>query len=150
MKLAHTLVIFTVVELIILGCTVVAIQSSDDPCFRRWPSLELFLTIHLRDGSRRNDEFAKFFLRSYRMFWPLKQSRTKLRLVIDEELKSTRSFKVASHTFNHYAKLIGPELTNISFSAPSPYYNDRGYDRQQLLMFWADNFTDRYEGIERE
>ena len=32
--------------------------------------------------------------------------------------------------------------SHVEYNAPSIYYDGIGHDRQQLIMFWADNFTD--------
>ena len=113
-----------------------------------WPQLELFLCVHLAHKSKRNDEFLKFFMRSLFMFWPLTTSNTTLRIIFDEEQQTTPQFHEANssiHTLLHQLReieySIQPSFLNLTMGARAPYYNDRGYDRQQWMMFWADNFT---------
>ena len=70
-------------------------------CARTWPELELFLPLHMGVHSlpgaprrqsintkRRNEEYANWFFRSYFLFWPSEMSRTTIRVLFDEELRT--------------------------------------------------------------
>ena len=80
------------------------------------------------------------FLRSFLLFWPLRISNTSLNILIDqEEINSPH----LSNLKNFVENKVSPRLpggVKFSINVPSPFYR-RGADRQQLLMFWADNFT---------
>jgi hypothetical protein len=58
-------------------------------CQRPWPSVELILPVYLKEGNKRNDEFLKFFMRSFLLFWPVKESKVKLRVMFDVELRGS-------------------------------------------------------------
>ena len=108
-------------------------------CTRSWPSLDLWLPVHLAPKSRRNNEVFEFFFRSFLLFWPLEVSQTTLRIVLDEEVKDTPLY---NHTWttlqNKLAKhpSYRPNLLSLTLGRKAPYYNDKGYDRQQWMMFW--------------
>ena len=80
------------------------------------------------------------FLRTFLLFWPLSQSNTSLTIVFDAEKKNEMSFL---SDFKMLNDSIRPKINgglNIFFNQPYSV-NLGGHDRQQLLMFWADNFT---------
>jgi hypothetical protein len=103
---------------------------------------------------RRNAEFGTWFMRSLFLFWPLEVSKTTLRLIFDEEVgptmpkgNRTHLYRGAWETINYYVakyqkyRPFNPSsLFRENYTAISPVYK-KGYDRQQWLMFWADNFT---------
>ena len=74
------------------------------------------------------------FLRSLKLFWPKPQ--TNLVMVLDEEMGNREEFadKLSKWT-------IGLNSSKIVYNKPSPYYGTKGRDRQQLILFWAENFT---------
>ena len=121
-------------------CIRVSAGNNSSYCNRIWPSLDLFLPIHLKENSKRNNEFIDFFLRSLLLFWPLEVSQTTLRLVIDSELRDSPLVQTAN---NKLMALAAGRIKNISYTflEESPFYHGEGYHRQQLAMFWADNFT---------
>jgi hypothetical protein len=107
-------------------------------CERAWPGLELFLPVSLR-GSRM-DEWKELFLRTFLLHWPIEVSKTKLLIVLDEEQRDSTEVKDAKHYITQFPKLA-PQ-TRFAFNNPNPDdYNNQGHNRQQLLMFYADNFT---------
>ena len=138
--------------------------KTETGCNRTWPSLELFLPIGLAEPigqhreaeemRRRNREFGVWLIRSLFLFWPLEVSKVTLRLIFDEEVgptmpkgNRTHLYTAAWNSINYYVdayKKYRPfdpsSLFRVNFTAISPVYR-RGYDRQQWVMFWADNFT---------
>ena len=125
-------------------------SSSNYNCKEKWPSLEFFVPFNLQHSTRfmekksdaeaRGKEYINIFIRSFLLFFPLQQSNVSLRLVIDSEvLEEKESYKLLKKVVNT-TRLMTPGGVHISRSSPSPFYRF-GYDRQQLLMFWADNFT---------
>ena len=57
-------------------------------------------------------------------------------IVLDEE---SRDADLESRLLNQTSSL---SRSRLEFNPPSIYYDRVGHDRQQLIMFWADNFTD--------
>ena len=139
--------------------------TADTGCDRPWPSLELFLPIALAEPHgknreaqqmrRRNAEFGVWLMRSLFLFWPLERSRTTLRLIFDEEVgptmpqgNFTHLHRAAWNAINFYVRqyqkyhpsFLPSSWFRENFTAISTVYK-KGYDRQQWLMFWADNFT---------
>ena len=111
-------------------------------CNRLWPKLELLLPISLNRA--KNDprywEYETLFLRSFLLVWPLKLvSNTTLSIIYDFELRNSAALKEMKSTFLSMKHLIFGGL-NFHPIQPSTYYRNGG-DRQQLVMFWADNFT---------
>ena len=81
------------------------------------------------------------FLKSLLLFWPLKQSNSSLTIIFDEEKRSYNGFAALYKNLN---ESIRPKINgglDIYFNEPYSVHLG-GHDRQQLLMFWADNFTD--------
>ena len=100
-----------------------------------WPDLMLFVPVF--PGGE--NELNKLLLRSLKFFWPKKY--LKLTFLVDEEL--------ATEIRNPFVERIKKSMENeaevvyVKFnSIPREVYGGRGQDRQQLIMFWADNFTD--------
>jgi hypothetical protein len=109
------------------------------PCDRKWPSLDIFMPVNLKTRTGAY-EFESYFLRSFLLFWPLKLSNVSLNIAIDAESNSTIPASELYETLG-WVKDFVPGGTKITLLPQSNFYR-RGYDRQQLVMFWADNFTD--------
>ena len=98
----------------------------------RWPNLQLFIPVF--PGGE--EELGKSLLRSLEFFWP--KSNLNLLFLVDEEIQEKESFsirlikKVSSFT----------NSTAVTFNSIREEIYGHGHDRQQLLMFWAENFTD--------
>ena len=129
----------------------ILLANANNSCTRSWPSLELWLPVHLSPKSRRNNEVFDFFFRSFLLFWPLEVSKTTLRVVLDEEVKDTPLY---NHTWTTLQQKLAkhpsyrPDLLTLTLGMQSPYYKEKGYDRQQWMMFWADNYsTSEYVGF---
>ena len=146
------------------------LTDSIHTCTKPWPQLELWLPLGLRVAKgkynkgirRRNEEFGIWFFRSFFLFWPIEISKVKLRLIFDEEIGPTMPkgnltilYQDAMHMVHSYVekrKKYVPSfdlssLLNITYGPISPYYKN-GYDRQQWMMFWADNYsTSEYIGF---
>ena len=96
-----------------------------------WPDLLLFIPVF--PGGER--EMNHVLLRSMKLFWPKKD--LKILFLVDEELPpETRDPFVEriKRSMEKDAKSVEVKLNSI----PQVY---KGHDRQQLIMFWADNFT---------
>mmetsp|Transcript_32332 Transcript_32332/g.46640 ORF Transcript_32332/g.46640 Transcript_32332/m.46640 type:complete len:440 (+) Transcript_32332:53-1372(+) len=119
-------------------------------CSKNWPELDIFVPVNLQKSlspletramaDRRSDEFQKIFLRSFLLFWPLRISNTSLRFLVDSEVPHNHSsYKNLASVCSRVESRIsgGVQITSI----PSSPHVHKGYDRQQLMMFWADNFT---------
>ncbi len=94
-----------------------------------WPELNLFLTMPT-NGYK---EFQQQLLRSLLLFWPLQHLN--MVIVLDQESRSTELetlIETHTKTFN---------TCSIRYNKPNQFYGGQGHDRQQLIMFWADNFT---------
>lgn len=123
------------------------ISASDDKekqeyCNRPWPELELMVPLKL-DGNvhGRRYEFESLFLRTFLFFWPLRVSNTSLMIVLNEESKTTEKY-LYDEIYNTVMGVKDriPGGVRVVDSPQSAYYK-HGSDRQQLLMFWADNYT---------
>lgn len=109
-------------------------------CDRPWPEIELFLPLatHYSPRDSRYYEYETLFLRSFLLFWP-RQSNSSLRILFDKERAHGSYYSEILSTFDQ-AKRRLPGALLISLSEPSEWYH-RPTDRQQLMMLWADNFT---------
>ncbi len=94
-----------------------------------WPELELFLPI----SPSHHREFQQQLLPSLLLFWPLKY--LKMVVLLDGEIKK--------HNFENALRKETEQFISLrmKYNEPTDYYGDLGHDRQQLIMFWADNFT---------
>ncbi len=107
---------------------IVSENKTDENCLN-WPNLQLFVTL----ANNFHGEFQHRLLRSLLFFWPLKLLN--MVAVLDEESKSetlNEALKQETKDFHSFS---------IKFNKPTNYYGKRGHNRQQLIMFWADNFT---------
>ena len=84
-------------------------------------------------------------MRSLKFFWP--KSSLRLLVLVDEEVPlKTRDPFVGriKKSMEKYVKSIEIKFNNI----PRAVYGGRGHERQQLLLLWADNFTEsKYVGF---
>jgi hypothetical protein len=113
-------------------------------CNRPWPDLELFVPVNLNANiGSRISEWSDIFLKSFLLFWPYHVSKTKIRLVIDGETVNTTEHKTFSSLVESYKPFNIPRGIQVtSNDIPPHWYRGNGYLRQQLLMFYADNYTD--------
>mmetsp|Transcript_30410 Transcript_30410/g.43567 ORF Transcript_30410/g.43567 Transcript_30410/m.43567 type:complete len:440 (+) Transcript_30410:2-1321(+) len=112
-------------------------------CNRPWPSLDIFVPVsfgYTGKYSWRNNEFDRFFLRSFMLFWPLAVSNTSLNILVDIESQQDPHFLALKKLVVTKVVPKVPGGAKFTFNHPSTYYR-KGADRQQLLMFWGDNFT---------
>ena len=111
-------------------------------CDRPWPKIDLFLpTCVYRPRHKRLYELDGLFLRPFQLFWPLKLSNVSLIVGYDAEQNASSHAVSITNTVRDLNKYLMPGGARVALLPPSPYYRD-GYDRQQLAMFWADNYTD--------
>ena len=99
--------------------------------------LTLFLTLPPTMSGI--EECRQFLLPTLRIFWPFQYAQLKIVVVLDGEAKE----------IDKYAAIIRTEVENllpnstqiiINYNFPTVKFG-RGWDRQQWIMFWADNFT---------
>lgn len=123
-----------------------AVQSKPaiDCTSKVWPSLELFLPVHLMRSYSRNQEWHDVFLRSLLLFWPVLQSKTTLKIVMNQELEWTNMtrFYVLS-PIALYREFLGDAfpVTSVAYSNLEANVYRTGHDRNQYLMFFADNYS---------
>ena len=113
-------------------------------CNRPWPALELFLPINTKTNqpSVRIHEWRNIFLRSFLLFWPLQLSQTKLLIVTDIENKDNHIDSGIQSLVNNTLKDVIKGGVSIQYNdIAKQYYHGHGHDRQQLLMFWPENYT---------
>lgn len=112
-------------------------------CNRKWPTLDLFLPMNLHQNTKhpRYYEFETMFLRTFLLFFPLQLSNVSLTVAVDEELKGTSAAIEVNNTLKEVENLVPGGIKLIGLPV-SQYYRS-GYDRQQFVMFWADNFTNK-------
>ena len=110
-------------------------------CTRKWPSLDFFLPVNLvlKPNSFREFEYEAIFLRSFLLFFPLEISNASLTVAIDIEHSEKKDAIDLKNTIAEIAHRV-PGGTKVVLLPESEFYRS-GYDRQQLVMFWADNFT---------
>ena len=85
------------------------------------------------------EELNKVLLRSLKFFWP--KNSLKITFLVDEDLPPAVRDPFADRirkSMEKDAKSVHVKFNRI----PRNFYSGRGHDRQQLIMFWADNFTD--------
>ena len=118
-----------------------AVGDASSYCERPWPSIELFLPYKLGTNNRdgRLFEFESLFLRSFLMFWPHKISNVSLNVGIDVEKKTSKRAVELGATIQSLNISGGAKVSLL----PSSVYYRTGYDRQQYVMMWADNFTNK-------
>lgn len=75
------------------------------------------------------------------LFWPLQISKTSLLLLMDSENRDNEVDSSINTFVNDTLVQKIPGGVRIAYNDPSKYYLGHGHDRQQLVMFWADNFT---------
>lgn len=121
----------------------IALVYPSSYCDRNWPSLELFLPyrLHTNKNDIRYYEFEAIFLRSFMLFFPLKLSNVSLTVAIDAEQHNTPQARELYGTIDEINRRM-PGGAQMSLIPESHHYR-MGYDRQQLVMFWADNYTAR-------
>ncbi|XP_075255163.1 uncharacterized protein LOC142347892 isoform X2 [Convolutriloba macropyga] len=101
---------------------------------KKWPDLMLFAPVHPNGGVELNN----LLLRSLKLFWP--KNNLKLLFLVDgdEPVGRRDTFvKRLQQSMANYTKSIEVKFNFI----PKEVYLSRGHDRQQLIMLWADNFT---------
>lgn len=121
-----------------------SLSSATWECNRKWPELELFLPLatHYSNRDSRYYEYETLFLRSLLIFWPLKVSNVSLRVLFDAENAHNGYANEIRGTFDgHRGDFQNGQGLHFTDVPPSSYYRRPG-DRQQLMMLWADNFTD--------
>ena len=122
-------------------------------CKRSWPQVEFLMPLMIRaDESKRNRnlEAINFFLTSYLTFFPISVANASVVFVVDEEVKDSKEFLNFKNVLNGYLQSVRlpvePRI-RIEFNTNSSYYRS-GYDRQQLIKLFSDNFTaSEYVGI---
>ena len=131
-------------------------------CNKKWPDLEIFLPVYLNGNVstdqngiarvlgdvtqkfERNDEWSNVFLRSFLMFWPVKESKVKFRIILDEELRNSSLVKEHVTDFIDKKSMeLGEDFPHIdvTYNPPLEHVYTTGHDRQQYLMFTADKIT---------
>lgn len=122
-------------------------------CNRRWPSIEVMLPIVLlpeqsqaSSSPSRNREWIDIFLRGLLLFWPIQCSRLVLTLVIDDEVRLQTPHLVDTHVTRHIAagrRALGASFPtiNVLYNKPLARLYPTGHDRQQYIMFFADQYT---------
>jgi hypothetical protein len=105
-----------------------------------WPTLELFIPIGSKKANHpRYHEYETVFLRSFLLFWPLKVSNVSVRVALDGEDENSEHYNRVKSVFEGVKGRI-PGGISIQPITETGFYRN-GKDRQQLMMFWADNFT---------
>jgi hypothetical protein len=109
-------------------------------CLRPWPQLELFMPFRVYPNNNpRFWEVETIYLQTYLFFWPVELSKTSLVLVYDKEDEASEHVRILNGTINEIKQHRDVEIQMKSMPQ-SPYYRG-GHDRQQYLMFWADNYS---------
>lgn len=126
--------------ILLFACFVSLLVSQQEwDCGRPWPDLELFLPVAIREGNRKN-EWREIFLRTFLLFWPIEDAKTKLLVLVDEEHRGSEGVKAITNELTTINRM--KDLWRIGYNNPnSTYFLGDGSIRQQYLMFYADNFT---------
>lgn len=105
-----------------------------------WPSVDFLLPVGLSaTNHERNSEWSDVVFHTMKLFWPLEKMKhhSRLILVVDEEVKGSELVK-------HYVLDViekNRDVMNITVAYHHMRVPLKGHDRQQNLMFWADNYT---------
>ena len=114
-------------------------------CDREWKSLEFFLPVYLNEvNTSRNDEWLDIFTTSLQLFWPIKDSKVVLNLVVDEGTENSTLFdKHIGNVIRDKRRLHGDSFvpTKIVIARNEVGIYETGHDKQQYIMFYADNYT---------
>jgi hypothetical protein len=98
--------------------------------------------VHLdADNRERNDEWRDVFLRTFLLFWPIEESKTKLMLMLDEDQRNHTSLPNVTAELQRHPVLQTGNTRLVFNNVPGVYHNFFGWKRQQYIMFYADNFT---------
>lgn len=114
------------------------------PCNEHWPSLSLILPLNLGKNARLH-EWENIFFKSFLFFWPYDKSDTSIIFIVDEEVK-TSEYKDNYEAFASRIDFFRTNYPSIGFviksnDFPKKYWNDNGHSRQQLIMFYADEYV---------
>uniref|UniRef100_A0A7S4ALP7 Uncharacterized protein n=1 Tax=Pseudo-nitzschia australis TaxID=44445 RepID=A0A7S4ALP7_9STRA len=119
-------------------------KKDDSRMIEAFSKLELFIPIFPGDlnTDRINGfvEFRETFVRSVRFFWPRDELR--VTTVLDDVAYANDLGR--DYLISRVKSLFADDLTNkvsVKFNPSNdPFYV--GWEKQQLIQFWADNFTD--------
>lgn len=99
----------------------------------RWPDLVLFVPVF--PGGEK--ELNEVLLRSLAFFWP--KPHLKLLFLVDAEVAERKNFtKRLEKKASQFCSSASVAFNSISENV----FGGSGWHRQQLIMLWADNFTD--------
>lgn len=134
--------LFLLSIIVLSSCFLVVSSENNKPnwdCDRPWPDLELFLPVYLKEGGRQS-EWRELFVKTFLLFWPVERSKTKLLFLVDEEQRNSTALTHLQQEIKIYPRL--QQSARVGFNNPPPeYYGGNGHNRQQFLMFYADNYT---------
>lgn len=118
-------------------------ENRNTDCHHPWPSLDLILPINTKPTKRieKENEYRRIFLRSLLLFWPLKASNTSLLLLMDSEDSSTPKFRDVLNYVHEHVKPHVPGGVRHALNNPIPADRHLGHDRQQRIMFYADQWS---------
>lgn len=108
-------------------------------CKRPWPNMDLFLPVRAFPDFWRNFEWRNTFLRSVFLFWPLKVAHVGLVVILNEECRGLELVDDVERILNETTN--GLAMTSLRYSPVSRYYRRKGHNRQQLLMFHGDEYS---------
>lgn len=108
-----------------------------------WPSLELLVPVVFiqNDKDPRRWEFETQFLRTLLFFFPLRESNVSVTLLYDEALHGSRGYNEFLSTIRGVESRVPGGIRMLPLS--STWAGQPGNIRQQMAMFWAENFTSR-------
>lgn len=128
------LLIFISIYHVLSGAGRILPPSREPACPQTWPQLQLFLPLNTH-----NNFWKMYFFQSLLLFWPLEISHTGVVIVADEEVRTHTEQHVRPYITSTASRIPGG-LT-LTYNPPSIYYGDKGYDRQQYIMFYPENYT---------
>jgi hypothetical protein len=99
--------------------------------------------LHIKDDSKRSEEWVDVFLRGLLMYWPFQKSSTSITLLVDSEISTDAHQRYIDTPIRVLSKDFQSNFPsiNIKYNYKREGVYRSGHDRQQYLMFYADNFT---------
>ena len=119
-----------IVTIVIIALAKLSDGNAVDPC-AQFPDMELFLPLAATEDTFR--EFHDLFLWSFDFFWP-RTPDVRLLYLVNADAPNHAAFA------QRLVEASAGRTVRTAFPAPPPV-PIKGHDRQQWLMFWADNFT---------
>ena len=129
--------------------TAAATTTATDNQTKAFSNLELFVSCFPGDPDDENvngfTELQSTLIRSLQFFWPRPRDNLRITVALDDTVYSTSEERndITQHVKSFFDRdLVDRDRVSVVYNPLSDKVKyGRGYLIQQLIMFWADNFT---------